>query len=123
MTAAPALAHAGFWRLYWVTLRPYLFFVSGAAGAVGLALSDAAGVTFAAAFAAFFFSYGFGQAATDVFQIDTDSISSPYRPLTQGWCRGGKFFWPAWRACAFAARSWRLSIPRISSSVRWQPPG
>ena len=84
MTAAPALAHAGFWRLYWVTLRPYLFFVSGAAGAVGLALSDASGITFAAAFAAFFFSYGFGQAATDVFQIDTDSISSPYRPLTQG---------------------------------------
>ena len=31
-----------------------------------------------------FFSYGFGQALTDCFQVDTDSISSPYRPLTQG---------------------------------------
>jgi 4-hydroxybenzoate polyprenyltransferase len=35
-------------------------------------------------FIASFLSYGFGQALTDCFQIDTDSISSPYRPLTQG---------------------------------------
>jgi 4-hydroxybenzoate polyprenyltransferase len=35
-------------------------------------------------FLASFFSYGFGQALTDCFQTDTDSISSPYRPLTQG---------------------------------------
>ena len=35
-------------------------------------------------FLASFLSYGFGQALTDCFQTDTDSISSPYRPLTQG---------------------------------------
>jgi 4-hydroxybenzoate polyprenyltransferase len=83
MTAAMS-----FPRMYWVTLRPYLFFVSGAAGAVGLAISGADGGRAAMAFAAFFFSYGFGQAATDVFQTDTDAISSPYRPLTQGLIRG-----------------------------------
>jgi 4-hydroxybenzoate polyprenyltransferase len=75
----PTAAHA-----YWITLRPYLFFVSGVSGALGLALAGARGPAFAAAFAAFFFSYGLGQAVTDVFQTDTDSISSPYRPLTQG---------------------------------------
>lgn len=32
----------------------------------------------------FFLSYGFGQALTDCFQIDTDKISSPYRPLSRG---------------------------------------
>ena len=31
-----------------------------------------------------FLCYGFGQCLTDCFQIDTDSLSSPYRPLTQG---------------------------------------
>jgi 4-hydroxybenzoate polyprenyltransferase len=35
-------------------------------------------------FAALFLSYGLGQALTDVFQTDTDSISSPYRPLVRG---------------------------------------
>ncbi len=32
----------------------------------------------------FFFSYGFGQALTDCFQLDTDELSSPYRPLVKG---------------------------------------
>jgi len=32
----------------------------------------------------FTLSYGFGQALTDCFQKDTDSLSSPYRPLVQG---------------------------------------
>ena len=36
------------------------------------------------AFLAFFTGYGFGQALTDCFQIDTDSISAPYRPLSRG---------------------------------------
>lgn len=31
-----------------------------------------------------FFSYGLGQALTDCFQMDTDAISSPYRPLVRG---------------------------------------
>ena len=29
-------------------------------------------------------AYGFGQALTDCFQVDTDSISAPYRPLVKG---------------------------------------
>ena len=31
-----------------------------------------------------FLGYGFGQALTDCFQLDTDVISAPYRPLSQG---------------------------------------
>ncbi|MBI2930095.1 MAG: UbiA family prenyltransferase [Planctomycetes bacterium] len=69
------------WHAYWVTLRPYLFFVSGASGLVGLALTPSPSWL---AFTAFFFSYGLGQALTDCFQRDTDAISSPYRPLTRG---------------------------------------
>jgi 4-hydroxybenzoate polyprenyltransferase len=84
--AAPAPpTTAAFWRGYWLTLRPYLFFVSGASGLLGLALAPGLGrVALLAAFAAFFFSYGLGQAVTDVFQTDTDAISSPYRPLVRG---------------------------------------
>jgi 4-hydroxybenzoate polyprenyltransferase len=76
---------AAFWRAYGVTMRPYLCFVSGSAGLVGLALARGAGqAAFAATFAALFLTYGLGQALTDVFQTDTDALSSPYRPLTQG---------------------------------------
>lgn len=78
-------AGRGFWRCYWVTLRPYLFFVSGASALVGLALVPAMPLEKrAAAFVSLFFSYGLGQALTDVFQRDTDSLSSPYRPLVRG---------------------------------------
>ncbi len=78
-------ASFGFWRAYWVTMRPYLLFVSGAAGMVGFAAGPVSGnVAALAAFLAFFLSYGFGQALTDCFQMDTDSISSPYRPLVRG---------------------------------------
>jgi 4-hydroxybenzoate polyprenyltransferase len=77
--------HAAFWRGYWITLRPYLFFVSGASGLVGLALApDLPVAVLAAAATSFFFSYGLGQALTDVFQTDTDALSSPYRPLVRG---------------------------------------
>jgi 4-hydroxybenzoate polyprenyltransferase len=38
---------------------------------------------FLMAFIPFFLGYGFGQALTDCFQIDTDSISAPYRPLSK----------------------------------------
>lgn len=84
-----SLLSFAFWRAYFVTLRPYLFFVSGASGLVGLALAPKLtwGGLVAAHFA-FFFSYGLGQALTDVTQVDTDSISSPYRPLTQGLITG-----------------------------------
>jgi geranylgeranylglycerol-phosphate geranylgeranyltransferase len=83
--AALPLASAAFWRAYGVTMRPYLCFVSGAAGLVGLALAHGLPwPLFLAAFAVLFVTYGLGQALTDVFQTDTDALSSPYRPLTQG---------------------------------------
>jgi 4-hydroxybenzoate polyprenyltransferase len=74
-----------FIRAYVVTMRPYLLFVSGIVGIAGLALAPAlpAGKTILLA-AAFCTTYGFGQALTDVFQIDTDALSSPYRPLVRG---------------------------------------
>jgi 4-hydroxybenzoate polyprenyltransferase len=75
----------GFWRAYLVTMRPYLLFVSGVAGMAGFADGPArSSLPTLGAFAAFFLSYGFGQALTDCFQMDTDSLSSPYRPLVQG---------------------------------------
>lgn len=74
-----------FWPRYWVTLRPYLFFVSGSVGWVGLALGDRVqGVGLALVILAFFLTYGLGQALTDTTQIDTDSLSAPYRPLVRG---------------------------------------
>jgi len=74
-----------FWRAYIVTMRPYLLFVSGAAGAVGLAFIPTPVIwRVLLAFFPLFLSYGFGQALTDCFQTDTDSISSPYRPMVRG---------------------------------------
>jgi 4-hydroxybenzoate polyprenyltransferase len=76
-----------FWKAYLVHCRPYLFFVSGVAGLSGMALAggnDAAGWRFWMAFVPFFLGYGLGQALTDTFQIDTDRLSAPYRPLSQG---------------------------------------
>jgi 4-hydroxybenzoate polyprenyltransferase len=70
---------------YWITMRPYLLFVSGITGIAGLSFAPARSLfTTTVLFLTFFLSYGFGQALTDCFQIDTDSLSSPYRPLTQG---------------------------------------
>lgn len=69
----------------WVTMRPYLLFVSGITGIAGMALSSAtAPLPLVAVFIASFFAYGFGQALTDCFQTDTDAISAPYRPLAAG---------------------------------------
>ncbi len=80
-----SVANPAFWRAYWVTLRPYLFFVSGASGLLGLCLlPDPPFARAGLAFAAFFVAYGLGQALTDVFQTDTDALSSPYRPLVRG---------------------------------------
>jgi geranylgeranylglycerol-phosphate geranylgeranyltransferase len=74
-----------FCKSYLITMRPYLMFVSGVTGIAGISFGTS---TFSAGylllFSAAFLSYGFGQALTDCFQIDTDSISSPYRPLTKG---------------------------------------
>jgi 4-hydroxybenzoate polyprenyltransferase len=70
---------------YLVTMRPYLLFVSGITGIVGMSLAPELHWPAAVLIAlAAFFSYGFGQALTDCFQIDTDRLSSPYRPLTHG---------------------------------------
>jgi 4-hydroxybenzoate polyprenyltransferase len=70
---------------YIITMRPYLLFVSGVTGICGMSFIIELSVSKAILiFLASFLSYGFGQALTDCFQTDTDSISSPYRPLTQG---------------------------------------
>jgi geranylgeranylglycerol-phosphate geranylgeranyltransferase len=75
----------GFCKAFWLTMRPYLIFVSGAAGLVGLAFIESSSPTRTLiAFIPIFVSYGLGQALTDCFQTDTDAISSPYRPLVQG---------------------------------------
>lgn len=74
-----------FLAAYVTTMRPYLLFVSGITGIVGMSLVPGVATPVAVIiFVATFLSYGFGQALTDCFQIDTDSISAPYRPLTQG---------------------------------------
>jgi 4-hydroxybenzoate polyprenyltransferase len=74
-----------FLRAYVVTMRPYLLFVSGMTGIVGLSFAPPLPtLSLVILIVAFFLSYGFGQALTDCFQTDTDSLSSPYRPLAKG---------------------------------------
>lgn len=76
-----------FWRAYVVHMRPYLLFVSGAAGLAGIAVAPVTMLSWQwvlPAFLPLFLSYGFGQALTDCFQVDTDRLSAPYRPLSQG---------------------------------------
>jgi 4-hydroxybenzoate polyprenyltransferase len=73
-----------FIKAFIVTMRPYLLFVSGITGITGLSFTENLNSpNVLIIFSAAFLSYGFGQVLTDCFQIDTDSISSPYRPLTQ----------------------------------------
>ena len=79
------IASGKFAAAYIVTMRPYLLFVSGITGIAGMAFAPALVPSVAIPIAiAAFLSYGFGQALTDCFQIDTDTLSAPYRPLTQG---------------------------------------
>jgi 4-hydroxybenzoate polyprenyltransferase len=76
-----------FWKEYFVQMRPYLLFVSGIAGAAGMAMSKTETTEtwkLVIAFFPFFMGYGFGQALTDCFQTDTDKLSAPYRPLSKG---------------------------------------
>ncbi|MBT8392420.1 MAG: UbiA family prenyltransferase [Ignavibacteria bacterium] len=74
-----------FSQAYILTMRPYLMFVSGITGVLGISFAgEISLLKTLLIFKVTFLSYGFGQALTDCFQIDTDSISSPYRPLTQG---------------------------------------
>ena len=87
--AAPhRLISRSFLSAYIVTMRPYLMFVSGITGIAGLAFVEhMSSASIVLVVLASFLSYGFGQALTDCFQTDTDSISSPYRPLTRGLVR------------------------------------
>ncbi len=79
------LLSVDFLRHYVTTMRPYLLFVSGITGIVGISFHPVVSVTKAALlFIASFLSYGFGQALTDCTQTDTDALSSPYRPLPRG---------------------------------------
>ncbi len=76
-----------FWKSYLIHMRPYLFFVSGIAGLSGIALADFSSLSewkTIIILIPFFLGYGFGQALTDCFQIDTDRISAPYRPMSRG---------------------------------------
>ncbi len=85
-----------FWKAYLVHCRPYLFFVSGVAGLSGMVLAggnDATEWRFWLAFVPFFIGYGLGQALTDTFQTDTDRLSAPYRPLSQGIVTPGAIRW------------------------------
>jgi len=127
-TSTHRLSSVGFWRAYAITLRPYLFFVSGAAGLVGLALTRLPAPPFLAAFAAFFFSYGLGQALTDVFQRDTDALSAPYRPLVRGELAPGPVLAvPRMRDCRYLnmteySRIWTSRATARRGRVRMQPP-
>lgn len=77
--------HLEFWRHYIVLMRPYLLFVSGITGIVGMSFAPEIALSRLLILSlVFFVSYGFGQALTDCFQMDTDALSSPYRPLVQG---------------------------------------
>ena len=76
-----------FWKAYGIQMRPYLLFVSGVAGWAGISLgaSDTTPLWLQIlAFIPLFLGYGFGQALTDCFQIDTDTLSAPSRPLSLG---------------------------------------
>ncbi|KPK83311.1 MAG: hypothetical protein AMS25_00135 [Gemmatimonas sp. SM23_52] len=74
-----------FWWAYSRTMRPYLLFLSGAAGLAGVSFAEyPIGWRGLVLTGILFLTYGFGQALTDCFQTDTDALSSPYRPLVQG---------------------------------------
>jgi geranylgeranylglycerol-phosphate geranylgeranyltransferase len=94
VVAPAALGSRRFLRDYLVTMRPYLMFVSGITGLAGLALAPPTPIANCLLLAlAFFLSYGFGQALTDCFQLDTDSLSAPYRPLVRGAIRRRDVLW------------------------------
>lgn len=88
------ILNSRFFHYYFITMRPYLLFISGITGMAGLSFApDLPPLNIFILFIAFFLSYGFGQALTDCSQIDTDSISSPYRPLTQGLLNKKDVYW------------------------------
>lgn len=70
----------------WITFRPHFFYVSGAAGLAGMALAwqDPPLWVAITTFLICFFSYGIIQALCDTFDIETDSINAPFRPMVKG---------------------------------------
>lgn len=87
-TTIGEIATFGFLRDYVTTMRPYLLFVSGITGLLGLSLAPSVSVATTLLLGlVFFLSYGFGQALTDCYQMDTDALSAPYRPLVRGTIR------------------------------------
>ncbi len=84
-TATYPLWSRAFWGAFGITMRPYLFFISGVAAVVGMSFIDKPEpIRLWLGFLPLFLSCGLGQALTDCTQTDTDAISSPYRPLVQG---------------------------------------
>ncbi|MBN1460839.1 MAG: UbiA family prenyltransferase [Armatimonadetes bacterium] len=103
-----------FIRAYLVTMRPYLLFVSGAAGAVGLSfIENPTLARIGPAFVALFFSYGLGQALTDCFQTDTDAISAPYRPLVRGVVSRAQVLWVSMTGLTLVVLVLATLSPRI----------
>ncbi len=70
----------------WITFRPHFFFVSGAAGLSGMVLAyqDPPLWITLATFIICFFSYGLIQALCDTFDLETDRINAPFRPMVSG---------------------------------------
>jgi len=70
----------------WITFRPHFFFVSGAAGLSGMAFAylDPPLWRTLATFIICFFSYGLIQALCDTFDLETDRINAPFRPMVSG---------------------------------------
>lgn len=69
-----------------ITARPHFFVVSGSAGLAGMAVAYAdppIWITFSA-FIVCFFSYGLIQTLCDTFDIETDKINAPFRPMVSG---------------------------------------
>ncbi len=83
-SAVPALRRLA--RNIWVTFRPHFFPISGAAGFTGIALAYASPplwITITIGMICFF-SYGLIQALCDTFDLETDRINAPFRPLVSG---------------------------------------
>ncbi len=70
----------------WTTFRPHFFYVSGAAGLTGMMLAYGDPPTWKAVttFLICFFSYGLIQALCDTFDLETDRINAPFRPMVTG---------------------------------------
>jgi len=93
-------------------MRPYLLFVSGVTGIVGMSfVQDLPWSGASLIFLAAFLSYGFGQALTDCFQTDTDTLSAPYRPLTRGIISKRQVFFVSMAGLAFCILVFAMNAP------------